>query len=88
MLTKLYKNHISPTFLLFKILGCYIRCRPRLRRLAFVSGLAIALVLLFGGHTLVSDITLVLISNLAVAAATRCASGLIPFCCMKPSTKP
>jgi hypothetical protein len=24
MLTKIYKNHISPIFLLFKILGCYI----------------------------------------------------------------
>jgi hypothetical protein len=23
MLTKIYKNHISPIFLLFKILGCY-----------------------------------------------------------------
>jgi hypothetical protein len=28
MLTKIYKNHISPIFLLFKILGCYIAAPP------------------------------------------------------------
>jgi hypothetical protein len=36
MLTKIYENHISPIFLLFKILGCYSTGHESFPRMALV----------------------------------------------------